>query len=215
MGGSKAGTRLKLPHTKPFSALWRRARIGNRSACQNGFIAKIHDNHLPAPVGTLSVSLAPPQAIAAGAQWRRLGTTAWFDSGTTEAGVPAGYWPIEFKPVADWNVLTSVTVIVNRDQSATTSGTYALQVGAIQMKLLPAEAAAAGAKWRRVGTETWLASGASEANLPPGNYTVEFLAVRNWKTPASMQVTVSSGQTTQVTGNYSRSAVDGSSWNLY
>jgi hypothetical protein len=38
--------------------------------------------------GSLTVTITPQAAIDAGAKWRRIGTTTWKDSGTTETGVP-------------------------------------------------------------------------------------------------------------------------------
>ena len=38
----------------------------------------------------------------AGAQWRRVGTSTWQDSGTTETGIPVGEHAVEFKEVSGW-----------------------------------------------------------------------------------------------------------------
>ena len=53
--------------------------------------------------GQLQLTLFPPLARNAGAQWRRVGTSAWLPSApATELDVPAGQQIIEFKDVAGW-----------------------------------------------------------------------------------------------------------------
>lgn len=74
--------------------------------------------------------------------------------------------------------------------------------GALRVILLPAEAVAAGAQWRVDGGD-WLSSGAVAAPLPVGTHQVEFAPVANWARPEPQEVTVTRGQTTELTGQYS------------
>ncbi|MCL6629146.1 MAG: hypothetical protein K6U00_06065, partial [Armatimonadetes bacterium] len=74
--------------------------------------------------------------------------------------------------------------------------------GSLRVDIQPAEAVAAGAQWRRVGTATWLNSGEVEENIAPGIYTVEFKPVSGWIKPADMQVRVWPASLATATGVY-------------
>ena len=52
--------------------------------------------------GSLQVTIEPPGAILAGAQWRRGGTIEWQNSGTIEEEVPVGPQTVEFKEIPGW-----------------------------------------------------------------------------------------------------------------
>ncbi len=56
------------------------------------------------------------------------------------------------------------------------------QTGSLQVTIEPQEAIEAGAKWRRVGTQTWFNSGYKETNVPVGQCTVEFKNVPGYLT---------------------------------
>lgn len=77
------------------------------------------------------------------------------------------------------------------------------QIGALQVSIDPADAVTAGAQWRRVGTTTWLSSGATESGLASGNITIEFLDIAGWNTPPNQIINIIAGQTATFTGTYS------------
>ena len=66
-----------------------------------------------------------------------------------------------------------------------------IPAGSLQVNLLPASAAAAGAKWQ-VDGGALQDSGAT--NFATGNHTLNFTTVHGWATPASFQVTIASAQ---------------------
>ena len=68
--------------------------------------------------GSLQVTISPPEAIDAGAQWRRVGTSTWLDSGITETEIPAGQYSVEFSNVAGWTKPGNRTLTVNDGQTA-------------------------------------------------------------------------------------------------
>jgi len=76
---------------------------------KDGFLARIGGN---STTGNLRITLTPSSAVNAGAQWRRKGTSTWFNSGDTESGVPAGNWTIQFAPVDQFTkpVLTATVI---------------------------------------------------------------------------------------------------------
>jgi hypothetical protein len=153
-------------------------------------------------VGLLQVDLLPAGAVSAGAKWRRSGTTTWLASGATESSVAIGGYTIEFKPVDGWTTPASQGATIANDQATTISATYVQQMGSLQVTLSPSDAVNAGAMWRRVGTETWLASGATESGVAVGSYTIEFKDVDGWTTPASQGATITNGQTTTTSATY-------------
>jgi len=85
------------------------------------YVAKIMDARL---TGSLQVTLLPAEAVAAGAQWRRMYTSAWRDSGETETGAPVGYCKIEFKDVFGWVPPTPQTVAIPLTGTAQETATY-------------------------------------------------------------------------------------------
>jgi hypothetical protein len=77
--------------------------------------------------GSLAVTISmisPQGTIDAGGQWRRVGTTTWFNSGSTETGIPFGSYTVEFKAVAGWTTPSSVAVTISNGVTTTASGTY-------------------------------------------------------------------------------------------
>ena len=89
--------------------------------------------------------------------------------------------------------------------------------GSLCVTITPAAAVAQGAKWRRVGTETWFDSGITEWNVAPGACQVEFMPIPLWRRPASLTAQVSAYWPTWAEGAYaySKNAVDASVWSLY
>ncbi|MGI6459734.1 MAG: M6 family metalloprotease domain-containing protein [Candidatus Hydrogenedentales bacterium] len=154
--------------------------------------------------GSLTVTLAPADAVAAGAQWRRQGTLTWFDSGSTETGILEGTYTVEFKTVAGWTAPAAQTVTITADETTAAAAAYVEKVvtGSLRVTLAPQAAVNAGAQWRRAGTAAWKNSGVTEDGLPVGAYTVEFKEVSNWQAPASANVSVEANQTAQLSGTY-------------
>lgn len=76
--------------------------------------------------GNLSITIAPPEAAAAGARWRRVGTTTWYASGATESNVPIGSYQIEFLTgIPGFGAPVNKTVTLQAWATTTTStGTY-------------------------------------------------------------------------------------------
>jgi len=152
--------------------------------------------------GSLQVTILPPEAVAAGAQWR-VDDGNWQDSGYTETCVTVGTHTVEYKPIADWNEPNVQTVQINDGQTTTTSGTYTRQTGSLQVTISPQWAIDAGAKWR-VDGGTWRDSDYTESGLPVGSHTVEYNVVSGWNKPSDEIVQINDGQTTTTSGTYTR-----------
>jgi len=87
----------------------------------DAYVAKMVDT---GETGSLQITLAPPAAAVAGAQWRPTTTTAWLNSGDTASGLAAGEWRVEFKDAAGWAPPGSHTVIVPAEGTAADTGVY-------------------------------------------------------------------------------------------
>lgn len=74
----------------------------------------------------MAVTLAPPAAVAEGAQWRRAGSTLWHDSGTTETGVPTGATTLEFKASPDWLTPPTQALVVREGETTSTAALYSV-----------------------------------------------------------------------------------------
>jgi hypothetical protein len=75
------------------------------------------------PTGSLQVTIEPPEAITAGAQWRVVGDT-WRNSGFTQSGLSVGSHRVEFKDVSGWDTPDDKTVTIIANQTTTTKGIY-------------------------------------------------------------------------------------------
>jgi hypothetical protein len=74
--------------------------------------------------GSLQVTIRPQGAINVGAQWRRVETTTWYNSGDVESGIPVGSYTVEFKSITGCDTPTSQSVTINNGQTTNASGTY-------------------------------------------------------------------------------------------
>ena len=154
--------------------------------------------------GSLRVTIEPEEARSSGAQWRRAGTSTWYNSGYTESGIPTGDYNVEFKSISGWNTPSNISITITYGGTATTSGTYVRQTGSLRVTIEPAEVRSSGAQWRRVGTSTWYNSGYTESGIPTGNYNVEFRSISGWNTAPNIAVTITSGGTATSSGTYVR-----------
>ncbi|MCL1921875.1 MAG: hypothetical protein FWG50_12525, partial [Kiritimatiellaeota bacterium] len=76
------------------------------------------------PDGTLTATLAPPQAIAQGAQWSIDGGAAWHSSGATLTLRPDAY-TVTFASIAGWTTPTNQTASVAPAGAAACTAAYA------------------------------------------------------------------------------------------
>ncbi len=142
----------------------------------------------------LQVTLYPPSAVQAGAQWRLSNEAVWHDSDySITDGLNAGAHRVVFKSIDGWITPQEVVITLSNNTKTVLIAQYQ-QNGALRILLAPPVAVAAGAQWRMEGGE-WLNDGAVAENLLPGNYLVECKEVSGWTTPGSAQLLVSSGQT--------------------
>ena len=150
--------------------------------------------------GSLEVTIGPPEAVDAGAQWRRVGTSTWFDSGITEAEIPVGQYSVEFSNVAGWTKPGNRRVEIKDVNPAYATGTYTRQQASLVVTIIPEEAVYAGAQWRVDGGD-WLGSGETQ-KVFVGEHQLQFRVVEGWIEPSDRTVTLTEPRTTLVTVAY-------------
>lgn len=147
----------------------------------------------------LRVMLDPPQALQAGAAWRKVGTQTWRSHGFMERLAP-GTHEIEFKSIDDWRKPPNRQLCVLRNQMNTFFGVYTIPQG-LRMMIHPAQARQAGA-WRKAGTQTWRPHGFME-RLAPGVHEIEFKSIDGWRRLPNRSIVVLSNQMTTAHALYS------------
>jgi hypothetical protein len=152
------------------------------------------------PIGSLQVTILPPEANDAGAQWRVDGGT-WHDSNDIETGIVIGSHTLEYKTIFGFNEPNSEIVQINHGLTTTTTGTYLRQLSSLQVIISPQAAIDAGAQWR-VDGGTWHDSNDTEPNLTVGFHTVEYKTLTNWNEPNTETLLVNYGLTTITSGTY-------------
>jgi len=88
----------------------------------DAFVAKILDTG-PTETGSLRVTIEPPQAIAAGAQWRVDGGL-WRDSGETVGSLAVGSHLVEYSGIAGWTAPPSESVSINSGETTEISRSF-------------------------------------------------------------------------------------------
>jgi hypothetical protein len=137
----------------------------------------------------VAIQLEPTNVIAAGAQWK-LDDGIWRGSGET-VWVEPGPHEVRFRsvrPHAPYEAPANAILNLNAGDDVLGIYPYAMDQGGVQVQLLPAEAAQAGAWWRVAGGE-WHESGAS-VQVNVGEQTVEFLVGPGWRLPDPIQIVV-------------------------
>jgi len=110
---------------------------------KDAFVAKIKDGSFPR--GSIHITILPPEAVTDGAQWRRVGTTAWLNGGSTESEVGEGYHLVEFKELPTW--VKPADLLVNVSEGKTTNATVTYYPGgSLCVNIAPPEAATDGAR---------------------------------------------------------------------
>jgi hypothetical protein len=84
---------------------------------------KTHTVNQESALGSLKVTIYPPEAVSAGARWRVDGGD-WNSSGYTQNGLSVGNHLLEFNTIPGWIKPTSQTVTINNNQTTYTNGEY-------------------------------------------------------------------------------------------
>ena len=96
---------------------------------------------------------------------------------------------------------TFINVTTDQSISASFSQIQVVEYGSLRANISPTDAVTAGAQWR-VDNGLWQDSGAIVSNLNTGTYTVQFRHISGWSHPADKTVSVTQGNTVNVSGEY-------------
>uniref|UniRef100_UPI0040565000 right-handed parallel beta-helix repeat-containing protein n=1 Tax=Candidatus Electronema sp. TaxID=2698783 RepID=UPI0040565000 len=166
--------------------------------------------------GKIYVTINPPEAVAAGAKWEAMPEGGdWqgpFESGQSGCEFPAGSVTIRYKDISGWTKPAGRTVTVSPNLTTSTSGSYTQDspaTGSVRVTISPADAVAAGAKWKikPAGSTSFqgpYSSGDTANNLAPGSAVVQFVDVTGWVTPAEKTVPVVAGDMATASGEYTQ-----------
>src|SRR5436190_14613001 len=144
--------------------------------------------------GNLKVNLTPTQAVNAGARWRVDGGT-WRTTGTTVKNLTNAVHTVDYNTVSGWVSPEPVTVTLTNNVTTTVNGIY-VPPASLVVTLSPSTG-----QWR-VDGGAWQNSGTTATGLTTGVHTVSYNALANYITPANENVTLVSGQTTNLSRNY-------------
>jgi hypothetical protein len=158
-------------------------------------------------VGALQVTINPPGAVSAGAQWQVDGG-AWQTSGSVVSNLPASNHTVSFTNILGWFTPATQTVTINSGVTTNISATYVPNIGALQVTINPPCAVENGAEWQ-VDGGAWQNSGAIVTNLAGGNHTVSFTNIVGWITPGNQTVPVTANSTNTTAGNYIEGSTPG------
>lgn len=152
-------------------------------------------------LGTVSVTILPPAAAAAGVTWG-FNANDYRASGTSYTTWPATYI-LNLHMVDGWLGQFNLLATISAEQTTNYTVTFTADTtpGLLTVTLSPPDAVTAGAKWHVNGGASQ-GNGASLSLLPSTNYTVTFDSVSGWTAPPSQTVTVQRSQTTTATGKY-------------
>jgi hypothetical protein len=78
--------------------------------------------------GSLTITIEPTEAVAAGAMWRRANSITWHNSGYTEYCIPNNY-SIEFKDALGWSTPEAIQAIINENQGTEINVIYKEPLG--------------------------------------------------------------------------------------
>lgn len=154
---------------------------------------------------SITVTITPASAIAAGAQWRltRGPDRYWKDSGETIENLKPGTYKVRFKRIPGFAKPANqyITVV---DAPVSVTGEYVEHgPGSVTVTIQPTDAATAGGQWRlNKGPDTsWKDSG-DTVNVPKGRYRVRFKRINGYYRPNAIRIHVGHNEAVSKTGFY-------------
>ena len=146
--------------------------------------------------GSLQVTIEPQEAVEAGAQWRRAGTTTWNDSGYIETDIPAGECTIEFKNLPGYLTANQQTGTIQAQDQLNLVGSY-LYVGTatLSVETMPV-ASEIFIDGQSKGLAPWIGI------VSPGHHTISFGPIASYLTPSDQVVTLTDSESNICVATY-------------
>jgi hypothetical protein len=158
----------------------------------------------PPMTNQLTVTLLPPEA---GGQWRFSWEVTWRNSGQTASNLMAGNYPVVFRPLPGWLVLSFTQPVAVINSVAVTNQYYPTlnsvgtnNGGSLTVTL--GSSPPSGAGWRFLGDTTPFYPSGYTTNLAAGTYLIEFAAVNGFVKPPNLSVQVKIGLPAFLVENY-------------
>jgi len=201
-GAVVSGLSVSSSHILAFNSVFGWTTPANQTVSVTNGTTNMVTETYALQTGALEVTIGPPAAVSAGAEWQVDGG-AWQTSGAVVSGlVVADNHIVAFTNISGWTTPANQTVFVTSGTTTMLTETYALQTGALEVTIDPPTAVSAGAEWQ-VDGGAWRSSGAVVSGLPvTSNHIVVFTNLSGWTTPANQTVSVTNGTTNLVTGTY-------------
>ncbi len=164
--------------------------------------------------GSVTISINPPEAVQAGAQWRvkdslNVAISEWLNPGETIQNLPFGNYQVEFRPVPGWAepqplpfIVSSVQYAYERNVTYLDFGSICTPSGEVKVTILPNEAAADGARWFWESSPQ-KSSGEILSNIPEGWQKIQFTDLWGWHEPRQLTLRICPGLLTQATATFS------------
>lgn len=151
--------------------------------------------------GSLQVALQSNDAVNAGAVWR-VDAGLWQTNGALVTNLMSGSnHVLSFAPVYGWSSPSNQWVTISSNTTTLVTVEYTQQFGSLQVTLTPSFATDAGARWALDNGE-WQSSGLIVSNVTVGPHVISFLPTIGFITPSDQNITVVSGQTTNISATY-------------
>jgi hypothetical protein len=155
------------------------------------------------PSADLEVTILPPGAVAAGAEWELDNSGIFETNGEVLFGLNAATNHIvTFTNLPGWITPASQIVSVTNGTTNIIIGTYVQETGSLQVMIQPPAVVTASAEWQVDGGE-WQTNGAIVSGLTIlANHTIVFTNVALWTTPSNQIVSITNSATNIVTATY-------------
>ena len=173
---------------------------GEQIEVSNGTVTDLAREYLPVD-GALLITLAPTEAVSAGARWRLDNAGPWYDNTVGPVACSAGLHQVTYATAGGWTAPAAETVTVPPGRTIQLARSYVLKTGSLMVQIEPAAVAAAGARWRVRGGP-WFQSGERFDNCPVGAVEVECSAVEGWEGPGTPIVGIKLSELTSLTVAY-------------
>ena len=122
--------------------------------------------------GNLKVSLAPSQAVSAGAKWR-VDSGSWRNSDVTVNNLSNATHQVDFKAVTGWIIPAAIRTTLVNGKTQSLTATY-VQTASLKITLTPSSG-----QWRIDGG-SWPTSGATLKGLTPASHSVDYSSVSGY-----------------------------------
>ncbi|MBI2438727.1 MAG: hypothetical protein HYV36_07950 [Lentisphaerae bacterium] len=184
---------------------------GNPRQVTNTVTYQPYSNDLAVTISGITISTNVIWTVAGPSEFTNAltyGTT--FTNNYTIASVPTGLYAVTFPTVAGFTLTSanprSTNIVSSSPAQNSLTGVYSRLFGTLQINISPS--AASNATWSIIAMPsdyTNLVTGTGTytiANVPAGSYTVDFNDIFGYTSPSNASGTVSSNQTTTLSGTY-------------